>query len=138
MSIVRHSTDKVLKLEVLNLPKQIAFEFKEPQTAAHISQVKFKEGMIADRKVSLTVYLPERADSGVNVDRPKTIWSEVLAAPVADELGEVRDRIFASSEIASIRGGKVKVELILRGVGRIEVLSPNLFLDIKPHETARM
>jgi len=61
-----------------------------------------------------------------------------LSKPVADELGDVRDRIFTPSEINRIRGGKVKLELIPRGVGRIEVLAPNLYHDIKPDEIAQM
>lgn len=130
-------SDNVFKMEVLNLPKQVAYEFKEPQFNARISQVKFTEG-ITNRKLTLTVYLPERADSSVIVDKPITFWSAVLTKPVADELGEVRDRIFTPSEITRIRGGKVKLELIPRGVGRIEVLAPNLYHDIKPDEIARM
>ncbi|MFC2075895.1 NEW3 domain-containing protein [candidate division KSB1 bacterium] len=130
-------TDNVFQMAVLNLPKQIAFEFKDADQGARVSQVKFTEG-ITNRKLNLTVQLPERADESVVVDEPITFWAVVMSKAVADELGEVRDRSFTQPEIDDIRGGKVKMELIPRGVGRIEVRAQNLYHDIKPDETAAM
>ncbi|HTO93614.1 MAG TPA: hypothetical protein VMM80_04560, partial [Bacteroidota bacterium] len=64
------STDNVYKLDVFNLPRQIACDYLEDQTSARLSQVKFSQD-INTRKMALAVYLPDRYDStSFMIDEP--------------------------------------------------------------------
>jgi uncharacterized membrane protein len=48
------------------------------------------------------------------------------------------DRNYSEGEIAALKCGKVQLELIPRGVGRLEVSAPSLYQEIKPGETVAL
>ncbi len=116
------------RLSVYGLPKEIAYEFLEPQTEARLSQIRFPEG-ITSMKLKLRLFLPKNPSSEVQIDKPIEFY-----ALCVDEKEWER----GGSNIKNIRGGKVSLEIIPRGVGRIELSAMNLYHEIKVGEVVDM
>ncbi|MBN2414252.1 hypothetical protein JXO52_00335 [bacterium] len=132
------SGDDVYKLEVVNLPRQVTYEFIDPSTNARLSQVIFPQG-VTSKSLSLIVYLPDRTDDKVVIDRPIDFYSLVLPQKEAAALNELKsDNRISHEDLEKINAGKVKLELIPRGVGRIEVSAPTLYHEIKTGEQVTM
>jgi uncharacterized membrane protein len=129
----------IFRLRVVNLPQQITHEFLDPQTQARLSQIKFTEG-ITSMQLLLKLYLPQNADEKVVIDEPIDFYCLALD----DEQSKQLDRLLADDpyvgqeEIDSLKVGSVKLELIPRGVGKIEVLALSLYHEIKVGETVPM
>lgn len=133
------SSNDVFRLAVINLPRQISYNFLDPSSAQtqRLSQVNFTQG-VTSKQVVLTAFLPERVDDKVAIDKTIEFYALVLPQEVWRELQPLDDRMFTAEEIAAIDAGKVKLELIPRGVGRIEVRALNLYHEIKTDEDVAM
>ncbi|HUU28132.1 MAG TPA: NEW3 domain-containing protein, partial [archaeon] len=130
LTLERFSTkDDIYKLVVLNLPRQISYDFIDSETNARLSQVKFTQG-VNTKKLSLRTSLPDRDDEQIVIDKPLPFYALVLSRDQYETLGDIRDKKFTRDEIEAIQGGSVKLELIPRGVGRIEVRAPSLYHEI--------
>jgi uncharacterized membrane protein len=129
----------VFKLEVVNLPHQITYEFSDPQTSARLSQIKFTEG-VTSMKLVLKLYLPKNADAQVVIDRPIEFFALTLDNEQAVRLREMLDKSpeLSPKSIDSLKVGVVKLELVPRGVGKIEVQAVNLYHEIKVDQTVAM
>jgi len=114
---------------VLNLPRQISYDFLDAETNARLSQIKFTQG-VNTKKLALKTYLPERDDEQVVIDNPLVFYALVLSRDQYEDLENIRNNPPGSNELDTIQGGKVKLELIPRGVGRIEVRAPSLYHEI--------
>ncbi len=123
------ASDDVYTLFVLNLPKQISADFIDSETGARLSQIKFLQG-VNTKRLSLRIYLPERDDENVVIDQPIVFYALVLSAE-KEMLGDTGDKLFTQTELDAIQGDKVKLELIPRGVGQIEIQAPTLYHEIK-------
>ena len=122
-------TDDVYKLIVFNLPRQISYDFIDSETNARLSQIKFTQG-VNIKKLALKAYLPDRYDEQIVIDKPLEFYALVLSREQYEQLGNVSDKNFSLEELDLIQGGKVKLELIPRGVGRIEVRALSLYHEI--------
>ncbi len=130
LTLERFSTsDDVYKLAVVNLPRQVSYDFLDSETGARLSQVKFGQG-VNTKKLSLKAYLPERDDELVVIDRPLEFYALVLSLEQAEKLGDPSGRQFGPEQLAEFQAGSVRLELIPRGVGRIEVRAPSLYHEI--------
>ncbi|MFQ6083655.1 MAG: NEW3 domain-containing protein [Candidatus Aminicenantia bacterium] len=131
----------VFKLRVVNLPQQITYEFIDPSTQARLSQIKFTEG-VTSMKLSLKLYLPKHADKKVVIDEALEFYALVLDNEQSTKLNQLLSKktepVLSPEEIESIKAGNVKLELIPRGVGRIEVQALNLYHEIKVGEKVDM
>ncbi len=129
----------VFKLEVVNLPHQITYEFSDPQTSARLSQIKFTEG-VTSMKLVLKLYLPKNADAQVVIDRPIEFFALTLDNEQSVRLRAMLDESpeLSPKSIDSLKVGVVKLELIPRGVGKIEVQAVNLYHEIKVDQTVVM
>jgi uncharacterized membrane protein len=91
-------------------------------------------------QLSLRLYLPRNADEEVVIDRPIEFRALALddeqSARLQDMLQE--DSYVSSDEIDNLKAGNVKLELIPRGVGRVEVQAVNLYHEIKVGENVSM
>lgn len=130
------ASDDVYQLLILNLPKQINAEFSDPETNARLSQLKFNQG-INMRKLAIKVYLPERDDEEVVIDKPIEFYAIAVTRETLDKLGNT-DKKFSITDVQNIPGGKIKLEIIPRGVGRIEVRAPSLYHEIKTGDSVKM
>jgi len=131
--------ENVFKLELANLPHQINYEVSDPQTGARLSQIKFSEG-VTSMKLSLKLYLPKNADAQVLIDKPIAFYALALDN---DQAAALRILLEKKSEIGpkdieTMKAGSVKLELIPRGVGKVEVQAVNLYHEIKVGESVTM
>ncbi len=78
----------VFKLELVNLPQPITYEFSDPQTQARLSQIKFTEG-VTSMKLSLKLYLPKNADAQVVIDKPLEFFALALDNDQSAKLREL-------------------------------------------------
>ena len=129
----------VFKLEIANLPHQINYEFSDPQSGARLSQIKFTEG-VTSMKLSLKLYLPKNADAQVVTDKPISFFALALDN---ERAGALRDLLAKKAEIdpkdiEALKAGNVRLELIPRGVGKVEVQAVNLYHEIKVGESVAM
>src|SRR5512140_1919902 len=132
----------VFKLEAVNLPTQITYEFSDPTTSARLSQIKFSEG-VTSLKLQLKLFLPKNPDERVVLDRPLEFF--VLALD-NDQTEKLRGLETAAGGAAGIGAGAietrdsgfVKLELIPRGVPKGEVQAVNLYHEIKVGDTISM
>lgn len=129
----------VFRLKVINLPQQISYEFINPQTQARLSQIKFTEG-ITSMKLSLKLYLPKNADEQVVIDKSIEFYCLALDDEQSSQVNELLSsgQSVGPKEIDSLKAGNVKLELIPRGVGKIEVLALSLYHEIKVGENVNM
>lgn len=138
LSLERFSTsDEAYQLITLNLPRQISTEFIDPESNARLSQLKFNQGVNV-RNLSLKAYLPDREDEKIAIDKPIEFYAVVLSRDEYDKIITDRDRIFSEKELNAIQGGKVKLELIPNGVGKIEVQAPSLYHEIITGDSVNM
>lgn len=129
----------IFKLQVVNLPRQITYEFIDPQTQARLSQIKFTEG-VTSMQLSLRLYLPKKADEQVVIDKPLEFYALALDNGQSAKIAEMlSDRTHLDpEEIEGLRAGNVRLEIIPRGVGRIEVQALNLYHEIRVGENVKM
>jgi hypothetical protein len=129
----------VFKLEAIDLPQQITYEFSDPTTSARLSQIKFSEG-ITSLKLQLKLYLPKNPDDRVVLDKPLEFF--VLALDNDQTLRlralETAGAGIGPKEIESLKAGSVKLELIPRGVPKVEVQAVNLYHEIKAGDNISM
>ncbi|MBE3045459.1 hypothetical protein IMZ48_23510 [Candidatus Bathyarchaeota archaeon] len=129
----------IFKLGIANLPNQINYDFSDPLTNARLSQIKFTEG-VTSMKLSLKLYLPRNADAQVVIDKPIAFYALALDNTQAARLENIltQEAAIGPQDIESLRAGNVKLELIPRGVGKIDVQAVNLYHEIKAGESVKM
>ncbi len=131
------TSDEAYQLLTLNLPRQISVDFIESETNARLSQLKFNQG-VNTRNLSLRAYLPDREDENIVIDRPLEFYAVVLTRDEYDKIAGDRNKVFTEKELNTIQGGKVKLELIPKGVGKIEVQAPSLYHEITVGDSVNM
>ncbi|MEE8378191.1 MAG: NEW3 domain-containing protein [Candidatus Aminicenantaceae bacterium] len=129
----------IFRLQIVNLPRQITYEFIDPQTQARLSQIKFTEETTS-MQLSLRLFLPKNADDQVIMDKPIEFSALALDSEQSIRLQEMlaEDASIDQNEIEDLKAGNVSLEIIPRGVGRIEVQAVNLYHEIKIGENVDM
>jgi multidrug efflux pump subunit AcrA (membrane-fusion protein) len=132
LKLERSSIDvRRFQLKALNLPRQISYSFIDPASQAHLSEVNFPAG-VTQQNLNLKLYLPERADEDVPMDKPL----EFLALAMDDAQAKQfqAEKIYADSEVGQSRAGRMHLVIVPRGVGKIEASAANLFSEIHTGE----
>src|SRR5512137_2633013 len=132
----------VFKLEAVNLPTQITYEFSDPTTSARLSQIKFSEG-VTSLKLQLKLFLPKNPDERVVLDKPLEFFVLALDNEQTGKLRELEAAAggatgLGTEAIDGLKAGYVKLELIPRGVPKVEVQALNLYHEIKVGDTIAM
>ena len=138
LKLERSSVDvRRFQLKAVNLPRQISHNFLDPGSRARLQQVNFPTG-ITQQNLTLQMYLPDRTDGQVKMDEPLEFWVLVLDDETAQQFTESRN--YTQEEIERSRAGHVRLMLMPRGIGKIEVAAPSLFSEILTGDTveARM
>jgi hypothetical protein len=131
------STANAYKLQAFNLPRQIAYDFLEAQTNARLSQVKFSQD-INTRKLSLAIYLPDRYDStSFIIDRPISFLAAAIPQEQAEKVADIEKK-YSAADLDRLGISYMKLELIPRGIGRIQVRATNFYQELKPGDIAQM
>lgn len=116
------------QLKVVNLPQQISSSFLDPATQSRLSQISFSPG-ISQQQIELRLFLPERSDDAVPIDSPMEFWALVMSPKEASRFSE--PRVYGREEIEASHVGAIRLDVIPRGVGRIEVAANSLFSEIQ-------
>ncbi|MDP3003337.1 MAG: NEW3 domain-containing protein [Bacteroidales bacterium] len=136
LSLERYSSsDDVYRFMVVNLPRQVSYDLYDADNNARLSQLRFNQGVNL-RKLSLKAYLPDREDEDIKIDKPLDFYVIVLNDAEYNKLGDTRN--MTQKEIDQIQAGKIKLELIPKGVGRITVKAPSLYHEIKTGDSLSM
>lgn len=110
LTLERFSTsDDVYRLEILNLPRQITYDFMDG--GSKVTQIKFAQGVNV-KKLSLQVYLPDRDDEQVVIDHPIKFQVQTVTASNGE------------------KAGSEGLEIVPKGRGKIEVRANNLYHEI--------
>lgn len=130
--------DKVFRLAAIGLPRDLRHEFREPGTGARLSQIRFPEGE-SQRTLQLVVTLPQRVPESFPIDEPLDFWALVVDDDTDATLRELlADAAAIPEALAALPTGKTRLELLPRGVGRVEVRALNLYHEIRPGEAVEM
>lgn len=91
-------------------------------------------------QLSLRLYLPKNPDEQVLIDIPLEFYALALDSDQSERLREIlrRNSRINQDEIEDLEAGNVKLELIPRGVGRIEVQALNFYHEIRIGENVNM
>ncbi len=130
------NSEEIYQLTVLGLPSQITYDFLDGETSARLSQMRFTQGENT-RELILRTYLPDMDDEEVVIDKPVSFWAVILTKGVYEEYSN-RLQDLSDEEISELRGGKIRLELIPRGVGKIIVRAPSLYYEITRGDSVRM
>lgn len=124
-------------LEVVNLPSQINRYFRDVASNARLTQIKFTESSNT-RKAALDISLPDRPTAEVRMDSVITFYVLVVPASRSAEIRDPQTRRWTEQEIAALKVGFVKLELVPRGKGRLLVRAPQLFHSLTAGGTVSM
>jgi hypothetical protein len=124
-------------LEVVNLPQQINRFFKDVGSNARLTQIRFTESTHS-RKAALEVSLPDRPTSDVTMDTPISFFVLVVPTDRMKGLADLTTRVHTEEEIAALKVGFAKLELVPRGKGRLLVRAPQLYHVINADGTVTM
>jgi uncharacterized membrane protein len=129
------SSDDVYRFLVVNLPRQVSYDLADAENNARLSQLRFNQG-VNNRKLTLKAYLPDREDDKVIIDRPINFTVIVLTDA---EFNKIKDPSSLTEQDADrIQAGKIRLQLIPKGVGRIVVKAPSLYHEIKTGDSLSM
>jgi len=126
-----------VRLEVAGLPREIRYEFRDPVSNARLTQLRFPEGTTSQR-LSLVLFLPQRDAGRFRLDQPIGFWAFALDRDGAARFAELARDSLTAAEAAQVPSGKVRLELIARGVGRLDVGSANLYHEINRGDSVTM
>lgn len=127
------SEDNIYFLEVVNLPRQISYNFTETGSSSRLSSVKFTEG-ITNKNLQLRLFMPERDDTEVVIDEPLSFYVLAISEDKREQIAAMTSKILTDNEIAGLELGAEKLELIPRGVGEMEIVLSSLYFPIETGE----
>ncbi|MDR1344726.1 MAG: hypothetical protein LBJ39_05165 [Tannerellaceae bacterium] len=142
LTLERFSTsDDIYRLLVVGLPQQVTYEFSDEtnpgQSATKVSQIKFAQG-VNTRKLSLRVYLPDREDEQIRIDRPIKFHVLTLTAGQYNQISGRDLSTLDADQLAALSCGIEALELAPRGKGKIEVRATNLYHEISTGDSVVM
>jgi uncharacterized membrane protein len=128
LSLERFSTsDDIYRLVIINLPRQITYDFSD--AGSKVSQIRFAQGVNV-KKLSLQIYLPDRDDEQIVIDKP--IRFQVLAL-TNEEYKKIEGKdlsAVSTVDLKNLSSGQEQLEIIPRGRGKIEVRANSLYHEI--------
>jgi len=130
LRVVRLGAEGAARLAIGGLPAGVSAEFRDPESKARLTQIRFPEGE-DERKLQLALTLPLRATSSVRPDVP--VHFSVLASD-ATALDSLRP-IGRTAPSSAAAAGRVDLELVPRGLPRIELRAQNLYHEVVPGDS---
>ena len=118
-----------VRLDVGGLPREIRYEFHDPASGARLTQFRFPEGTTSQR-LALVLFLPHRDAGRFVLDRPLSFYAFALDNEAAQRFNELSRDSLTAAEAQGIASGKVRLELIPRGKGELELRAANLYHQI--------
>ena len=130
--------ERSFALAVLGLPRKIDFSFRD--AGAKVNQVKFDENK-SKGTLGLVLEIPEKLDRRfVGVARP--FFALVTEPREYARIHAIQARYgedpVPEEELRGLRSNYVKLELIPKGIGKLEVLVSNTYREIQTGEELRI
>lgn len=119
------------QLQVLSLPPQITYSFQRSGSEARLSQLSFPAG-VTEQDLRLRLFMPERIGGEIALDRPLEF---LIAVSDGGLTSEAADGTLTAKELEESRAGIARLQIIPRGVGKIDVIAPSLFGEIEQGQT---
>jgi hypothetical protein len=129
------SSDDVYRFLIVNLPRQVSYDLLDAGNNARLSQLRFNQG-VNTRKLTLKAYLPDREDDKIKIDQPIDFYVIVLTDAEYNKISDPAN--LTTQDIEKMQAGKIKLELIPKGVGRIMVKAPSLYHEIRTGDSLQM
>lgn len=128
--------DESFRLVAVNLPKQFDFSMVDPKTSAKVMQVKFSSS-VPKQQLDLEIAIPEKLEASF-VDQTIVFYVMVVNTSELKAINDLREKYkdapVDEADIKTIKGNKVRLELIPRGKGELEIISANRYQEIKVGE----
>jgi hypothetical protein len=126
------------RLAALNVPNQITFSFIDPSNKAKLTQVKFSE-TVSKQQLQIEVSIPEKLEAAL-IDNTTAFYVFITNTAGFKQISELRqknrDAPIEDKDIQAIPGNRVRLELIPRGVGEMEIVIGNKYQEIQVGEDA--
>lgn len=136
LTLERFSTsDDVYRLMVVGLPQQITYEFLDE--SSKVSQIKYAQG-VNTKKLSLRVYLPDRDDDQVQIDKPIKFYVLALTNEQFNRVSAMDLKSTKPETLMEHVCGSEMLEIVPRGKGKIEVRATNLYHEISTGDSVSM
>src|SRR4029077_16607603 len=123
---------------VLNLPIQITSSFVDPTTKAKMMQITFSSTQ-TKQQLQLELSIPEKLDAAM-VNETISFFVLVTSSAGMKEINALREKYknapIDDKEIEKLAGSRVRLELIPRGVGEIQIVSGNRYQEIQLGDAA--
>ena len=132
-------SEQGFSLVVINLPPEIPFAFRDPTSKAMLTQVKFSEEL-SKQSLYFEVSLPEKLKIEL-VDTNISFYILVTHQTELKSIFEVKKKYgnnIPPEEVLKLKGNKVELILIPRGVGKLEIIIPNLFKEVEQAEPVEL
>jgi uncharacterized membrane protein len=126
-------SEQSFSLIVLNLPKEFPFAFIDPGSEARITNIKFTE-QISKQSLDFELTIPEKLDQSFiekSVEFTIVVCTQQELKRVYEMKRKIGDGPFPPEEIIKIKGNKAQLILIPKGAGKLEIIVPNLFKEVK-------
>ena len=122
--------EKTFTLEVVNLPERYQYKFTDKGT--QLSRVKFSQG-VSKRALVLKVFVPDTIpDSDLNRSiQFFAVVGDDNAMDVIHKQVRIKGSEITTEELDGLKVGHERLELIPRGVGKIELSFPTLYYELK-------
>jgi hypothetical protein len=130
-------SENTYKLEVVNLPLAINRYFVERGTSTRLSQIRFNESA-RTRQTDLRVFLPDRVDESIKMDKSLPFFTVAIPADRIAELSNMNRKTWTAEELEALNIGFSRLEIIPRGIGRIVVKAQQLFIPGKAGEPSKI
>ena len=136
LTVERLSEDeRSFALAVVGLPRRIDYSFVDQ--GAKINQVKFDEST-SKNVLSLKMRIPKNLDARY-IGRTRTFFAMVAEpteyGPINALQAKYGDEAIPEAEVKKLKVGYVKLELIPKGVGELEVVVSNRYQEIRVGDT---
>jgi uncharacterized membrane protein len=117
-------------LEVVNLPERYQYKFTDKGT--QLSRVKFSQG-VSKRDLVLKVFVPDTIpDSDLNHSiQFFAVVGDDNAIDTIHKWVRIKGSEITTGELEGLKVGHERLELIPRGVGKMELSFPTLYYELK-------
>jgi len=129
-------TEQSFGLRVLNFPEEVRFAFIDPTTSAKMTTLKFTNEESV-RTVDFEVSLPEKLNPEL-IDTNIPFYIVVARPKDLDQVHALKKRYgkkpIPAEDVAKLKGNKVELILIPKGVGKLDIIVANLFKEIQQEQ----
>ena len=124
-------TEQGFSLVVLNLPQEIKASILDSSSQAIITEVRFTEE-VSKQRLYLELSIPEKLDRSL-IDANITFYFMATRRSELRTIFGVKEKhkgkTIPPEEIATLKARRVELTLIPRGVGKLDIMAPNLFKE---------